>query len=115
MNYDKNNIFAKIIRKEIKCNLVYEDDAVIAFHDIAPKAKIHVLVLPKGEFTSFHDFVTNSSTVVHDFFVKVQLIAEKLGLVDDGYRILSNHGKLAGQTVPHFHVHILGGNELGDL
>lgn len=114
--YNKDNIFAKIIRKEIPCKEVYQDEEVIAFHDIAPEAPVHVLVLPKGEYISFEDFVTKSSSeqTAH-FFKKVKEIAQSLGLSESGYRIITNHGKNASQSVPHFHVHILGGKALGKL
>lgn len=117
MSYDKGNIFAKIIRKEIPSSVVYEDDSVMAFNDVAPAAPVHVLVIPKGEFVSFDDFASNADgDTVGNFFKKVQYIAEKeLQLPVDGYRLITNHGRNASQTVPHFHVHILGGRQLGGL
>lgn len=114
--YDKENIFAKIIRKEIPCKLVYEDDEVIAFHDAHPAAPVHVLVLPKGEYISFDDFsVVADSEIVGNFFSKIRNIACDLGVDKTGYRIITNHGADASQTVLHFHVHILGGRKLGGL
>ena len=114
--YDKENIFAKIIRKEILSKIVYEDDDVIAFHDVAPAAPVHILVLPKGEYLSFDDFsVVADPEIVGDFFAKVRNIASDLGVDKTGYRVIMNHGSDASQTVPHFHVHILGGNKLGGL
>ncbi len=116
MKYDPNNIFAKIIRGEVPCAKVYEDEYSFAFHDIAPAAPVHVLVLPKGEYTSFHDFAENNSDInVANFFKSVRRVADMLGLEQGGYRILFNHGKNASQTVFHFHVHILGGKPLGAL
>ncbi len=116
MAYDKNNIFARILRGEIPCDKVYEDEFAIAFNDLHPAAPTHVLVVPKGEFTSFDDFVQNAgSNVVTGFFASVQKVAAKLGLVDGGYRLITNHGKNASQTVHHFHVHLLGGRPLGGL
>lgn len=115
-NYDNDNIFAKIIRGEIPCDKVYSDDDVFAFKDIAPAAPVHVLVIPKGQYVSFDDFVTKaSSQKVADFFQKVQKIASELGVDKTGYRLISNHGANAHQAVPHFHVHILGGKKLGGL
>ena len=113
MKYDNNNIFAKIIRGEIPCKKVYDDEFCLAFHDIQPAAKTHVLVVPKFEAVSFNDFVTLAPPqFVASFFKSVQLVASTLGLEQDGYRIIYNHGKNASQTVFHFHVHILGGEPL---
>jgi histidine triad (HIT) family protein len=116
MTYDPNNIFAKIIRGEIPCDAVYQDDAVLAFNDITPAAPVHVLVVPKGQYCSFDDFVTQADAItVANFFAKIQQIAAKLGVVESGYRLITNHGADASQTVPHFHVHILAGKPLGGL
>lgn len=116
MAYDKNNIFAKILRGEIPNNTVYEDEYVLAFHDIAGAAPVHVLIIPKGEYSSFHDFVEMAKAdVVAAFFNRVQLVADKLGLTADGYRLITNHGHNGSQSVPHFHVHLLGGKQLGGL
>ena len=116
MPYDKNNIFAQVIAKKAPSDKVYEDDDIYAFHDISHAAPVHVLVVPKGEYESFNDFVANTNMdMVANFFIKVQKIAEQLGLPENGYRIITNHGPHAHQTVPHFHVHILGGKSLGPL
>lgn len=116
MKYDKNNVFAKIIRAELKCDKIYEDETVIAFHDLHPAAPVHVLVLPKGEYKSFHDFVAQDDAgLVAHFFKTVREIARDLGLAESGYRIIMNHGADAAQTVDHFHVHILGKRPLGPL
>ncbi len=116
MAYDKNNIFAKILRGEVPCKKVHETEFAFAFHDIAPDAPVHVLVIPKGEYASFDDFSQNASPeFMKGFFVSVQEVAKMLGLVENGYRIISNHGSDASQTVHHFHVHILGGKNLGRL
>lgn len=114
--YNKNNIFAKIIRGEIASQKVYEDEQVLAFHDISKAAPIHVLVIPKGEFINLPDFVQNVGAVaVGEFFQKVAKIAKMLDLEASGYRIISNIGADASQSVPHFHVHILGKKKLGAL
>jgi diadenosine tetraphosphate (Ap4A) HIT family hydrolase len=114
--YDPSNIFARIIRGEVPCNKVYEDNNVIAFHDLHPAAPIHVLVLPKGPYRSFDDFVVDADNqTVKNFFVKVREIAHKLGLAEDGYRLIMNHGDNAMQTIHHYHVHILGKKPLGPL
>lgn len=112
--YNDQNIFAKILRGEIPCDAVYEDDHVLAFNDISPAAPTHVLVIPKGEYVSFDDFAKNGDAQA--FFTSVQHIAENvLNLSQSGYRLITNHGADANQTVPHFHVHILGGAALGGL
>ncbi len=111
--YNKNNIFFKILQKEIPSKVVYEDEVCLAFHDINPAAKIHVLVITKGYYTNFADFVQHESAEnVQKFFKSVAHVAEKLGVAESGYRILSNTGRDAGQEVDHFHVHILGGEKL---
>jgi len=116
MAYDKQNIFAKILRGEIPCKKVYEDEFALAFEDIAPAAPVHVLVVPKGEYISLHDFAAHApGAMVKGFFDSVTKVAAKLGLEESGYRIISNHGPDASQTVHHFHVHILGGRSLGGL
>ena len=105
--YDKNNVFYKIIKGDIPCNKVFENKDVLAFHDINPKAPVHVLVIPKGEYVDFDDFVENSDMgEVENFFKTVKKIANKLQL--KSYRIVSNCGEEAGQVVFHFHVHIMG-------
>lgn len=116
MAYDKDNIFAKIIRNEIPSKKVYEDDYVLAFHDIAQAAPVHIIVIPKGEFISFDDFVRDAGVdEIANFWKKVQIIAREQGADKEGYRIITNHGRNASQSVPHFHVHIIGGKPLGAL
>ena len=116
MSYDENNIFAKILREEIPCMKVYENEYALAFHDINPQAKLHILVIPKGKYISFADFSKNASKdEIEGFFKAVGKIAEEQHLVKNGYRILANHGVNAGQEVPHFHVHIFGNQTLGPM
>jgi histidine triad (HIT) family protein len=116
MAYDKNNIFAKIIRGEIPCDKVYENDYVLAFKDIRPKAEVHVLVIPKNEYISIDDFGTKASPEeIKAFFQAVSQIAKDLGIEEKGYRVIANHKPNSGQEVYHFHVHILGGQPLGPL
>ena len=111
--YDENNIFARIIRGEISCDKVYEDKEVLFFNDINPMAKIHVLGIPKSQCVDFSDFLSkNNSADILNFFKKVDLVIEQLGIKDDGYKIISNSGANGGQEVPHFHVHILGGEKV---
>ena len=114
--YDSHNIFARILRGEIPCDLVYEDERVLAFRDIQPAAPVHVLVIPRGEYVSFVDFAEKAgSEAVAEFFHSVHHVILELGLEASGCRIITNHGAHASQTVPHFHVHILGGRPLGAL
>ena len=114
MTYDADNIFAKILRGEIPCNKVYEDDHVMAFHDIAPSAPVHVLVIPRSAHRSFEHFISEAGLeMVGHYFESVQKVVRQLGLCD--FRIITNNGASAGQSVFHFHVHILAGREMGAL
>jgi len=117
MAYDRNNVFAKILRGEIPNQTVYEGDAVLAFHDIHPQAPVHVLVVPKGEYESMNDFAREAGAEeVGRFFKTVGKIAgETLKLERDGYRLIVNSGANGGQEVAHVHVHILGGRRLGRM
>ena len=111
--YDKNNIFAKIIRGDIPCKKVFEDEVTLFFYDIQPVAKIHVLGVPKKPFVDFSDFIKNNdSLIVAGFFKRIEKVVEQLGIKEDGYRLITNSGINGGQEVPHFHVHILGGESL---
>ena len=111
--YDSNNIFAKILRKEISCKSIYEDEKVLFFHDINPKANIHVLAIPKIDVVDFNDFIIKSDPdTIKYFFTKIHQVVQELGLEKLGYRLITNNGKEAGQEVPHFHVHILGGKKI---
>ena len=116
MTYDRENIFAKILRDEIPCDKVYEDAFALAFRDINPQAEIHVLVIPKGSYISADDFCGSASDQeIAGFMRAVGIVARDLGLQDPGFRILANHGADAGQEVPHFHFHIFGGGPLGPM
>jgi len=116
MTYDPENIFAKILRGQIPAKKVYEDDHVLAFHDINPQAPVHVLVIPKGAYVSIHDFGAKASAdEITGFFRAVSKIAAELGLIEPGFRTLSNSGLNAGQEVPHFHLHLFGGRPLGPM
>ena len=116
MAYDESNIFARILRGELPCQKVHEDAHTLAFHDINPAAPAHVLVIPKGAYVSFADFSAKASDEEIVALVRaVGKIAAEVGLEDQGYRLLANHGRDANQEVPHFHVHILGGRPLGPL
>jgi histidine triad (HIT) family protein len=116
MAYDPNNIFARILRGEIPCKRVYEDEHVLAFHDIHPQAPVHILVIPKGAYVSLDDFSAKASAEeVAALLRAVGEIARAQGLVAAGYRVLANHGRDAHQEVPHFHLHIFGGRPLGRM
>ena len=114
--YDDQNVFAKILRGEIPSRKVFENEWAFAFHDIAPWAPTHALVVPKGRYVSLADFTaTASAEEIAGFFRAVGTVAKQLGLEEQGYRILANMGAHAGQEVPHFHVHIFGGRALGPM
>ncbi len=114
--YDDNNIFARILRGELPSTAVYEDDHVLAFHDIAPLAPTHILVIPKGAYVSWDDFSKRASDAeIAGLTRAVGKIARDAGLVDQGYRVLANVGHDAGQEVPHLHVHIFAGRPLGPM
>lgn len=114
--YDPQNIFARILRGEIPCKRVHEDEFALAFHDINPQTPVHVLVIPKGAYVSHADFSAKASDAeVAGFWRAVGQVARDLGLESAGYRILSNMGEDGGQEVPHFHVHIFGGRRVGRM
>lgn len=116
MAYDDQNIFAKILRGEIPCNEVYRDEYALAFHDIAPQAPKHILVIPTGEYVSIDDFGANASAEeVSGFFKAVAKVAEQEGLIENGFRSIANTGDHGGQEVPHFHIHLLGGAKVGPM
>ena len=112
--YDSENIFAKILRKDIESSLIFENDYAIAFNDIMPSAPIHVLIIPKGEFIDYADFIKNASAVqMSEYFAAITKVAEKLNIQD--YRLLTNNGAGVGQTVFHFHMHLLAGKEMSEV
>ena len=114
--YDESNVFARILRGEIPAKTVYEDEFALAFHDIAPQAPVHILVIPKGPYVSWDDFSERGSAGEIAGFVRaVGRVAREAGLVAPGYRLLANVGAHAGQEVPHLHVHIFGGRGLGPM
>src|SRR5947209_17153458 len=103
MEYDRNNVFARILRSELPCAKVYEDEHVLAFRDIHPQAPVHVVVIPKGEYVSIDDFSEKASDAeLAGFLRAVSIIAKAEGVVEGGYRVLANHGSAAHQEVPHF-------------
>lgn len=115
MAYDKNNIFAKILRGEVPTKKLYEDEFALAFPDVTPQAPVHILVIPKGDYISYEDFLAQASDAqIAGFFRAVRTVVEQAGVVD-AFRLITNNGKKAGQSVHHFHVHILAGKPLGGL
>ena len=114
--YDDDNIFAKVLRGEIPSTKVYEDEWAYAFEDIAPQAKNHTLVIPKGKYVSWDDFTAKASDAEIAGFVRaVGKVARDKGLVEPGYRLLVNLGQHGGQEIPHLHVHLFGGEPLGRM
>ena len=114
--YDQSNIFARILREEIPATRLHDDAYAIAFADHAPKAPTHVLVIPRGAYVSFADFSSRASDgEIAGFWRAVAAVARTLGIEADGYRLLANTGRDAGQEVPHFHVHLFGGGPLGPM
>ena len=115
-SYDESNVFAKILRGELPCKKVYDDEYALAFHDINPLAPVHILVIPKGAYVSWDDFSAKASDDEIAGFVRaVGKVARDQQLVVQGYRVLANIGKRAGQEVAHLHVHIFGGQPLGPM
>ena len=114
--YDENNIFAKILRKEIPCDKVHEDEYSLFFKDINPQAKIHILGIPKFPCTTFSEFLKNADDdIILRFFRSVQVVIKNLDIEKRGYRLITNSGEDGGQEVPHFHIHILAGEKIGSL
>ena len=115
-DYDPDNVFARILRGEIPCRKVHEDEHALAFHDINPQAPVHILVIPKGRYVSWADFSANASEAEIAGFVRaVGTVAADQGLIEAGYRLLANIGIDAHQEVPHLHVHVFAGRALGPM
>ena len=119
MSYEDNNIFAKILRGEIPCKKIYEDEYVLSFYDINPQKKIHALVIPKGKYIDLDDFCKSaSSNEMVGVFKGIETVAKKLSISKDkgkGYRALTNIGSDGGQEVPHLHFHLFGGEKIGKM
>ena len=120
MSYDKNNIFAKILRGEIPCKKIYESEYILSFYDVNPQKKIHALVIPKGEYTDLDDFSSKASEKEISELIKgISLVAKKVGISlsnnGKGYRSLINIGEHGGQEVPHLHFHLFGGEKVGKM
>jgi histidine triad (HIT) family protein len=116
MAYDRNNVFARILRGELPCTKVHEDEHVLAFRDINPQAPSHVVLIPKGEYVSATDFSAKASDAeLASFMRAVATIAAAEGITDTGFRLIANAGKDGRQEVPHFHMHVLGGRDIGPM
>ncbi len=119
INYDDDNIFAKILRGEIPCKKIYEDEFVLSFYDINPQKKIHALVIPKGKYVDLDDFCKNASPKeMVGMFKGIEIVSNKLGISlrsGKGYRALTNIGNDGGQEVPHLHFHLFGGEKIGKM
>ena len=115
-SYDENNIFSKILRSEIPCNKILENECALSFSDINPQAPIHILIIPKNPYINFYDFSKNASIKEVELFWKlVNDVIEQVNLTTNGFRIISNCGHDGNQDVPHFHLHLLGGKNLGRM
>ena len=119
MSYDDNNVFAKILKGEIPCDKIYEDEYVLSFYDVKPQKKIHALIIPKGKYVDLDDFNSKASDKEIVGLVKgISIVAKKLGISVDsgkGYRTLSNLSEHGGQEVPHLHFHLFGGEKVGKM
>ena len=119
INYDDHNIFAKILRGEIHCKKIYEDEFVLSFYDINPQKKIHALIIPKGKYVDLDDFCKNASPKeMVGMFKGIEIVSNKLGISlksGKGYRALTNVGNDGGQEVPHLHFHLFGGEKIGKM
>jgi diadenosine tetraphosphate (Ap4A) HIT family hydrolase len=110
--YDESNIFARILRGELPCNKVYEDEFALAFHDIRPQAPVHVLVIPKGAYVSWDDFTLKAPDAeIAGFMRAVGNVTREIGVDGPGYRLMINMGEHGHQEVPHLHIHIFGGRQ----
>lgn len=111
--YDRENVFAKILRKEIPCEYILETEHSVVFQDISPKAKVHILLIPKGSYIDSYDFYKNATDVeIIDFQKTFVKIVENKELYENGFRLIANSGYYGGQEVPHFHIHVLGKQKL---
>ena len=116
MAYDRDNVFARILRGEIPCQKVHESEHALAFRDIRPLTPVHVLVIPKGEYATFDEFAAKASDAELAGWVRaIGAAAREAGVVESGYRVLANNGADAHQEVPHLHMHVFGGRDLGGM
>ena len=116
MTYNDNNIFAQIINKKLPSEVILENKYAIAFYDIAPQAPIHILIIPKGKYIKYDDFINKASKEeIYNFFMLINQLVKNYNLEEKGYRLISNAGRNANQEVPHLHFHLLAGQNLGKM
>ena len=116
MDYDDDNIFAKILNNKLLTDIILENEHAIAFHDIAPQAPVHILIIPKGKFIKYDDFLNKASKdEIYQFFKLISQLVKDYDLENTGYRLITNAGKNANQEVPHLHFHLLAGKNLGKM
>ena len=116
MTYNDDNIFAQILNKKLPTVIILENEHAIAFNDIAPQAPIHILIIPKGKYTKYDDFLNKASkTEICKFFMLINQLVKDYNLEKTGYRLITNAGKNGNQEVPHFHFHLLAGKNLGKM
>ena len=116
MLYNDNNIFAKILNKKLSTDIILENEHAISFHDIAPQAPIHILIIPKGKYVKYDDFLNKASKdEIHHFFKLINQLVKDHDLENTGYRLITNAGRNANQEVPHLHFHLLAGKNLGKM
>ena len=116
MAYDNENIFAKILDKKLSAEIILENEHAMAFNDISPQAPIHILIIPKGKYIKYDDFINKASKEeIHDYFMLINQLVRDYNLKDTGYRLITNAGKDANQEVPHLHFHLLAGQNLGKM
>ena len=116
MSYDNENIFAKLLDKKLPTEIILENEHAMAFNDIAPQAPIHILIIPKGKYIKYDDFLNEASqNEVYNLFILINKLVKDLKLENTGYRLITNAGKNANQEVPHLHFHLLAGHNLGKM
>ena len=116
MSYDSDNVFAQIIRGDKPCQKIIENDVAVAFHDACPKAKIHILVIPKGQYRDSFDFHQHASADdIKGYYTLLNDVVMLFNIRDEGFRLISNSGEYGNQVVPHFHTHLVGGERLGHV
>ena len=116
MDYDNNNVFAKILNKKLSTEIILENEYAIAFNDITPQAPIHILIIPKGKYIKYDDFLNKAAKEeIYQFFILINQLVKDYNLEKTGYRLITNAGKHANQEVPHLHFHLLAGKNLGKM
>jgi len=111
----KDDLFEKIVAKEIPSDMLYQDDYVTAFRDINPQAPVHVLIIPNRNIPTVNDIVVEDEVLIGKLFTVAKKLAKQLGVAEDGYRLIVNCNEYGGQDVFHLHMHLLGGKRLGRM